>query len=160
MLSHEGISEIRCFLQGLDTREMSWRTLAAELRNQGTGLLGPHNIAFDLKSAMEKDCEQPGSLLWVNLIKIYKETLTNVVKHANASSVAVMLQVSAHRFLLTIQDNGSGGEVRRGKGRGLANMQRRAGELGGTVDVVSGKGTRVRVEIPLPIKYPDRGMEI
>ncbi|HEX9135850.1 MAG TPA: PAS domain S-box protein, partial [Nitrospirota bacterium] len=79
-LAHEGISEIRCFLQGLDTREMSWRTLAAELRNQGTGVLGPHNISYDLKSSMEEDCEQPGSLLWVNLIKIYKETLTNVVK--------------------------------------------------------------------------------
>jgi PAS domain S-box-containing protein len=159
-LSREGISEIRCFLQSLDTREMSWRTLAAELRNQGTSMLEPHNISFELKSAVVDDIEQPGSLLWVNLFKIYKETLTNVVKHAKASSVFVMLQVSASRLLLTIRDNGSGGEVRRGKGRGLANIQRRAGEMGGTVDVSSGQGARVRVEIPLPIKYPDKGMEI
>jgi PAS domain S-box-containing protein len=159
-LSREGISEIRCFLQSLDTREMSWRTLAAELRNLGTSMLEPHTISFDLKSVMEEDHGQPGSLLWINLIKIYKETLTNVVKHAKATSVTVTLQVLAHRILLAIQDNGSGGEVRQGKGRGLANMQRRASELGGTVDVSSAQGTRVLVEIPLPIKYPDKGMDI
>jgi PAS domain S-box-containing protein len=160
-LSREGISEIRGFMRSLDTRELTWRTFAAELRSQGMSLLEPHAVKFDLDSVVEDGHEQPGSLLWVNVFKIYKEALTNVVKHAKADSVFVKLQVSDRGLFLTVQDNGTGGEALRGTGgRGLANMKRRAGEIGGTVTISSGRGTVVHVEIPLPIKYPDQGMEV
>jgi PAS domain S-box-containing protein len=159
-LSREGISEIRGFMKSLDTQELSWRSLAAELRTQGTSLLEPHAIAFDLESKVHEGAEQPGSLLWVNIFKIYKEALTNVVKHSKAQAVVVQLQVSERGFLLTIQDNGMGAESSGGNGRGLANMKRRAAEVGGAVAVSSGRGTLVCVEIPLPIKYPDQGIEL
>ncbi len=160
-LSREGISEIRSFMHSLDTRELSWRTLAAELRNQGTNMLEPHGIAFDMESAVADDGhEQPGSLLWVNLFKIYKEALTNVVKHSKADAVKVVLKVFQRVLLLTVDDNGIGWEVNRGNGRGLSNMKRRAEEIGGTLTVSSGQGSKVRVDIRLPIKYPERGIEL
>jgi signal transduction histidine kinase len=123
-------------------------------------MLEPHNIAFELKSSLDEDHERPGSLLWVNLFKIYKEALTNVIKHAKAGSVAVSLRVSPGGVLLTVEDNGCGSGSRRGNGRGLSNMKRRAEELGGVVEVSSERGTRVLVEIPLPLKYPEQGMEL
>jgi len=159
-LSREGISEIRGFMKSLDTQELSWRSLAAELRSQGTSLLEPHAVEFDLESKVQDGTEQPGSLLWVNILKIYKEALTNVVKHSKAHAVSVKLQVSERGFFLTLQDDGIGGESLGGNGRGLANMKRRAAEVGGTATISSGRGTLVFVEIPLPIKYPDQGMEL
>jgi PAS domain S-box-containing protein len=159
-LSREGISEIRSFMHGLDTKELNWRTLAAELRNQGTSMLEPHNIAFVLESTVHDGNEQPGSLLWVNLFKIYKEALTNVIKHARTGAVKVVFEVSSQRLFLTVEDNGIGWDANRGNGRGLSNMKRRAEEIGGTMVVLSGRGTRIRVEIPLPIKYPESGIEL
>lgn len=159
-LSREGISEVRSFMHSLDTRELSWRTLAAELRSQGTGMLEPHNISFNMKSTVDGGPEQPGSLLWVNLFKIYKEALTNIIKHSKADAVSIILQVSPLRAFLTVEDNGVGWEAHRGSGRGLSNMKRRAEEIGGTLALSAGPGTRVRVDIPLPIKYPVQGMEL
>jgi PAS domain S-box-containing protein len=159
-LSREGISEIRSFMHSLDTKDLNWRTLAAELRNQGTSMLEPHNIVFVLESALHDGNEQPGSLLWVCLFKIYKEALTNVIKHSRAGTVKVALEVSHRALLLTVEDDGIGWNANRGNGRGLSNMRRRAEEIGGTLTVRSEPGTRVRVEIPLPIKYPESGMEL
>ncbi len=159
-LSREGISEIRSFMHSLDSRDLNWRTLAAELRNQGTSMLEPHNIAFTLESTVNDGSELPGSLLWVNLFKIYKEALTNVIKHSKAGAVRVAFEVSSRALGLTVEDNGIGWNSHRSNGRGLSNMRRRAEEIGGTMAVQSNQGTRVRVEIPLPIKYPERGMEL
>ncbi len=160
-LSREGISEIRSFMHSLDSKELNWRTLAAELRNQGTSMLEPHDIAFDLEIVMLEGHEQPSSMLWVNLFKIYKEALTNVIKHSNAKNVKVDLQVLEHGLLLILRDNGSGWQSpRSSSGRGLSHMKRRAEEIGGNLFVLNGQGTQVRVEIPLPIKYPEEGMEL
>ncbi len=159
-LSREGISEIRSFMHSLDTRDLNWRSLAAELRNQGTNMLDPHGIAFDMESTLDDGHERPGSLLWVNLFKIYKEALTNVVKHSKAMSVKAVLKVTPNKLLLTVDDNGIGWEANQGNGRGLSNMKRRAEEMGGELSIESGQGTRVRVHIPLPIKYPERGIEL
>jgi PAS domain S-box-containing protein len=160
-LSSEGITEIRSFMQSLDSRELSWHTMIAELRSQGTKTLEPHSVNFSLATLVNDGQDQPGSLLWINLIKIYKEALTNIVKHSRARSVAVTLKVDEQQLLLTIQDDGVGCNYNRSKTscRGLSNMSRRAARLGGNVAINSDQGTTVVFTLPLPIKYPIKGME-
>ena len=153
-LSREGIAEIRSFMHSLDAQDLNWRTIATELRNQGTNMVAPHGIAFALKATVDDVQEQPGSLLWVNLFKIYKESLTNAIKHSKANAIEVELKISREAFLLDIIDNGTSREEDWGKGRGIANMKKRAAELGGRMTLSSGNGTRMSLEIPLPLKYP------
>ncbi|HTP03614.1 MAG TPA: PAS domain S-box protein [Nitrospirota bacterium] len=158
-LSREGISEIRGFMHSLDNTDLNWRTLSVELRNQGTNMVEPHAITFALETSIDETHEQPGSLLWVNLFKIYKEALTNVIKHSRARNVIAKLQIYQEKLLLLIEDDGVGlGEVRHG--RGLSNMRTRAEELGGSVTILSNSGTQVRVELPLPVKYHDQGIAL
>jgi two-component system sensor histidine kinase UhpB len=158
-LSREGISEIRSFMQSLDARELSWRTLATELRSQGTNMVEPHNIAFTIESRTDDVPEQPSSLLWVNLFKIYKEALTNVIKHSKARAVAVILRVDKDGLYLAVQDDGTGWAEKPNSGRGLSNMKKRAEEIGGRLFFSPGSGVRVNIEIPIPLKYPISGME-
>ena len=156
-LSKEGISEIRGFMHSLDYTDLNWRTLTAELRNQGTNMIEPHAIAFDLKTSFDEAHEPPSSLLWVNLFKIYKEALTNVIKHSRARTVNANLQLGKGKLLLSIEDDGVGlGKVK--SGRGLSNMRTRAEELGGKITILSDSGTRVLVELPIPLKYIDKGV--
>src|SRR5574337_934474 len=119
-LSREGISEIRSFMHSLDTKELSWRTLAVELRSQGTNMVEPHNIKFTAETSVEDIQDKPGSLLWVNLFKIYKEALTNIIKHSKAGSVAVMLSIARDGILLSVQDDGVGWKEKPSNGRGLS----------------------------------------
>ncbi len=158
-LSKDGMYEIRSFMQGLDTSQLSWCMLTAELRKQGNDMLDPHNIRFTFEASVDEASEQPSSLLWVNLLRIYKEALTNVIKHAQAGSVVVTLKAGKSCLHFIAQDDGIGWKINSGNGRGLANMKKRAEEIGGRVMVFAEKGTEVRVEIPLLLKYPIRVME-
>jgi signal transduction histidine kinase len=80
---------------------------------------------------------------------VVSESLTNIVKHACASSAAVAVRKANGRLLVEVVDNGIGGaETRRGSGlRGLAD---RVEALGGRLRVWSpaGGGTCVEAEIP------------
>ena len=121
-------------------------------------MVEPHKIKFTIETAIEDIQEQPGSLVWVNMFKIYKEALTNVIKHSKASSASVAFRVGRDGVFLAIEDNGVGVQGGRIGGRGLSNMKTRAGDIGGTVTVLAEQGTRVSFELPLPLKYPAEGM--
>jgi PAS domain S-box-containing protein len=151
-LSREGMAEIRSFMQSLDARELNWRTLAAELRNQGSRMMEPHSIAFSLDVSLENVRDRIESVLWANLFKIYKEALTNIIKHSRAASVVVSLKLTEDRLWLRIRDDGVGGGAVWNSGRGLSNMRKRAQELGGSVTVVAENGSEVALDIPLPLR--------
>jgi signal transduction histidine kinase len=69
--------------------------------------------------------------------RIVQESLTNVMRHAGASSAAVSLRVDDGCFTVEVNDDGAGdrvGESSRGTGMGLRGMRERADATGGTVD--------------------------
>ena len=88
------------------------------------------------------------------LYRIVQESLTNVVKHADASRVTVWLRRPSDRNVeLVIHDDGAGfdpNEVRDG-GLGLVGMRERVALLGGRMSVESseGAGTMLKAEVPL-----------
>jgi signal transduction histidine kinase len=161
-LSREGVTEIRSFMQSLDSKELTWHALASEIRKQGAGLMEPHRIHFSAETDVHDDAgEQPGSLLWLNLLRIYKEALTNVIKHSQTDAVAVNLRVNSQGLLLSIQDAGIGWGKQVDTGRGLPNMRKRAEEIGGRMTLsTAGKGAQVSLEIPFPIQYAIPSQEL
>lgn len=77
------------------------------------------------------------------------EALTNAVKHASASRVAVRAVRRDDSIVLTVSDDGLGGALAR-RGSGLAGLQDRVAAHGGTLAIVSplGGGTRIEAAIP------------
>jgi signal transduction histidine kinase len=159
-LAKEGLSEIRGLIYSMDVKETSWQDLVAELRGFGSSMIEPHNMSFNMKSSVEDVREQVSSLLYLNIFRTFKEALTNIVKHSKAKSVEAALSVNTANITLTIKDDGIGfKEDEKGRGRGISNMTVRAKELGGQLTIISDNGACVALEIPIPIKYPDKGME-
>jgi signal transduction histidine kinase len=78
------------------------------------------------------------------------EALTNVVKHAQASTAAVSLAAANGDLTVEVSDDGVGGARATG-GSGLRGLGDRVGALEGTLDVESppGGGTLLRATIPL-----------
>lgn len=97
------------------------------------------------------------------LFRIAQEALTNIVRHAQASSAALTLEVSHDAVTLTIADNGRGFDtahafVGRRSGVGLRNMRERLEALGGKLSLNSQTGhTLVTARVPLdtPVHAPD-----
>lgn len=90
--------------------------------------------------------------------RIVQEGLTNVIKHAEATHVDVVLTVAHPSLIVAIRDNGIGiagqPEVQDAhashRGIGLLGLQERAASIGGKVEVRArrGGGTQLRAELP------------
>jgi signal transduction histidine kinase len=87
------------------------------------------------------------------LFLAFKEALTNVVRHSNASEVHLSIQVEQEQVRLTIADNGRGFSpgVHTEEMDGVVNMRARIEKLGGKFEIASetGHGTTVRFYMPL-----------
>ncbi len=104
--------------------------------------------------AMQVDAE-----LRYNLFLALKETLNNIVKHAQATEVWLRLKLDGDSFALAIEDNGRGltaagaspppNSDRLGGGSGLENLKKRLTAVGGDCVVRSepGQGTRVTLTV-------------
>lgn len=160
----------------------------AELRTYSTNALGElRSIIADLRPSILDDMGLAAALKWyvqgyerrrsiatalevtgtplrlpaeveTVLFRVTQEALTNVAKHAEASSVTVRLDHGPGQVTLTVEDNGSGfdpREVLRDDGQptgwGLLDIQERAALVGGTyrIDSRPGHGTSVQITVPL-----------
>lgn len=109
-------------------------------------------IALDIVEQAAATLDPDATL---QLLLIGREAITNALRHSGARTVAVTLRPETDNMVVfEVRDDGSGlppGEEGEGRGHGLANMTRRAEELGGSLEIESrrGVGTRVRVELPV-----------
>lgn len=92
--------------------------------------------------------------------RIAQEALTNIARHAEATTGDVRLTTEPASLTLTIDDNGVGFDVadveRPGKRRGLGllSIRERVAGLGGTVRIESAPGSGSRIEVTLPAVEP------
>jgi len=84
------------------------------------------------------------------LYRIVQESLTNVVRHANATRVSVDLTEQNGSYRLVIADNGAGALSTTEGGRGLLGMRERAELLGGTLDAAPGPTGGFTVSATIP----------
>ena len=106
-----------------------------------------------------KDCdfEIPGSFkerivtgnFRRNIFLLLKESLHNIVKHAEANTVSIKLN-AAEKLQLVIRDNGKGfpGNDRLSRGNGVINMKKRVAELNGTIHFENINGTTITIDLP------------
>ncbi len=88
-----------------------------------------------------------------NLFLIYKESISNIVKHAEATQVEINVLKENGSLVLVIEDNGKGFAGNGGgMGNGLKNIQRRTSAFGGNFQVSSrsGNGTLLKAVMKLP----------
>ncbi len=86
------------------------------------------------------------------IYRAVQESLTNVVRHAEASQVIITLKVSASQMQLQIKDNGKGmTSVDLKKGLGLLGMEERIKLVEGEFEIISslGQGTEINITLPL-----------
>src|SRR5262249_51800129 len=89
------------------------------------------------------------------LFRIVQEALTNVVRHASASTIALSIQGTAKATTVIVRDNGRGMVLKSGPSQsaiGLTGMRERAEAIGARLTILSapGKGTSVRITVPKP----------
>ena len=119
-------------------------------------------LAHDLKVHVAADVQAPAGVQgerWaIAVFRIFQEMLSNVARHAQASSVSIQLYADSPPqpvLHITVRDDGVGAEpaaLNHPQSYGVMGMRERAGHFGGTLQIesVPGSGTWVRLTMPLP----------
>jgi len=126
--------------------------LAAALKNECIAFSEQYGIPTEFISG-----DNPQALpedISLCLYRVAQESLRNIGKHGGAAHVRVALTGSVREIALEIEDRGRGFDletIKEKKGLGLVSMEERVRLVNGTLSIRSkvGKGTRVRVRVPL-----------
>jgi signal transduction histidine kinase len=84
------------------------------------------------------------------LLAVLGETLSNAARHAHATTVDVSVEVTDAALQLRVADNGRGIDPVVTRRSGLANLHRRAEEMGGTFGLSSNQPSGTVVEWVVP----------
>jgi two-component system sensor histidine kinase DesK len=136
-VSREAMAEIRSTLRGYRTYKLDdeIKRAASTLRSAGV----------NAESETAEIAMSPAQESVVALI--VREAVTNVVRHAQASTCRVRLATNNGHCVLEVEDNGRGGAMI--EGNGLRGMRERIEALGGTVTRETNQGTKLHFEFPL-----------
>ena len=89
------------------------------------------------------------------IFRIFQEAMTNILRHAQATKVNVLIEEEEGEFVLEIRDNGRGiteNEKSGTRSLGLLGMRERAHSIGGRIEIngVAEKGSVLLVRLPIP----------
>lgn len=161
---HQSLEEIHDLLDGAckDLRYISHELMPADLSTKVMRTMVEElveKLSVQRKVAIHAQVEDIPILSMdtkVNLFRIIKELMNNILKHAQATEATIRLfqLPDSDAMTLEISDNGKGipNEVLEGKSRGmgLKNLEKRVEYLKGKLTIQSsGLGTLVKIEIPL-----------
>ena len=156
ILTNEAIGRLRRCAQDLRPRILDDLGLIAALEWMADDLTKKQGIDAHVKVVgTERALPDEIQLL---LFRIVQEALSNIIRHAEASSAWITMEFGDDKVILTVKDNGKGFELPQkvgdlvGTGKlGLAGMQERAQLIGGRLTLQSelDKGTTITVEVPI-----------
>jgi len=169
---HIAASDKSVRLNMIQQTETLLNTTIEEIRKLSKALVGPHfdeislnesvadlvdslrvavpfTIQYDCQRLQEEKLSETKKLI---LFRIVQEQLNNIVKHAHANAVSILLDQCHEYVRLIIKDDGVGFDTSSNyKGIGLKNINSRVAIENGTVEVNSREGEGCEMKIILPL---------
>jgi PAS domain S-box-containing protein len=154
-LVDEMVVALRRIASTLRPRTLDDLGLTAALESQAREFEGRSGIACRL--TLPQDPLDLNAESSTAIFRIFQESLTNVLRHAHATTVEALLEQGPTEIVLQVRDNGKGFDhekIKAGKSLGLVGMQERALLLNGELKIHSmpDAGTTVTVRIPLAVQ--------
>ncbi len=150
---HHTIGDIRATIFTIDQGPTDDVSFEEKVRDLVDSIPPALNLATAVHVESDLDHDL-GSACAKNALQALREILSNVVRHANASSVRVDVLSRDGLLTISVEDNGGGFVPRIGPGRGVRNLTSRARELGGDCIVRSVVGAGTVVEWSAKIEDP------
>lgn len=143
------IGDIRDFIYGLNSGFAGPADLGVEVED----LADEITVASGLDIVVVADAVELSEVRRAEMLAIVREALSNVVRHSGAASARVEIRRSDQLLDVVVADDGAGFTVRAAAPdhHGLANMQRRAVGLGGTLVIESAPGAGTRIIVRMPV---------
>lgn len=150
-----GLSELRFLVSSLDVIDASLADALATFLDRAQQQVSAAGIVLEWNqtSKLAAEIREPQWIL--NLYRLLQEAVTNAVRHSGGNRITISISDRDGGIIAArIADNGDGFDQEKVKrGRGLANMERRARDLGGTFSIEpteGGQGVSILIEAQAP----------
>jgi signal transduction histidine kinase len=152
--AREALDDLRLVIHSLDLRDTDLslalagfrERLAPQLRRLGVELI------WSMDQLPEVYGVTPGNAL--SVLRILQEAVTNALKHGRAREIAIKGSPGLDKTAIVTVTNDGRPSASSGQGHGLANMQRRAKQLGGDVSLTKAE-CGAELVLSLPLRLPD-----
>ncbi|WP_298709001.1 ATP-binding protein [Chitinophaga sp.] len=156
-LARRSIREIRALSRLMHGEELVGKGLANAIAFELDWLEKSGRYQIHRTGSLAGMPKHPETELFV--FRIFQETLHNIIRHAQATSVFIEQSWSDNTLTLTLTDDGAGFDVEaalaKQSGMGLQNIRKRAAMIGGAAAIRSapGKGSSVTITVPRTIQH-------
>lgn len=148
-MSREAMERMRDTVWAIDARKDTYENLVDRMRDFAERSLERKNIThtFTIEGLEGKKFISPE--IRQNIYLIFKEAITNVIRHSDATHVEIRFVQHTDQLTLMIQDNGTTMTGDHHSGQGIGNMKMRAERIGGKLEIFLDNGWRVVLDLHL-----------
>jgi ligand-binding sensor domain-containing protein/two-component sensor histidine kinase len=147
-LSRDVVGKMRDLVWSIDSRSDTVQNLLDRMHELLEELLYPKEIAFQFVTGELPLMKELPVNVRQQLFLIYKEAVTNIVRHSNADHVYVYVGNKGDNFEMVLKDNGSPGiKSEHATGMGMRNMHMRAEKIDATFDINQTEGFKVTLRM-------------
>lgn len=159
------VDDLRNMASAIDAGNEPIDEALAMFRERMAGRLARSGIAMDYRCMLPIPAPSLDVRRLLSLYRLLQEGIANAVRHASATRIDLAVTLGDDGVILVIlSDDGMGFEPASaigaaGEGRGLANMRRRADQMGGRIEIESapGRGTQLTLAIPTVVAARRKG---
>lgn len=149
-LSRESSQSLRDIVEITLASNRARKPLYERLREIASLMLCDHQWTMEGQASPEIDLEQRR-----NLIFYFKESLHNIIRHAEARHVHILIQETSDELQLLIEDDGCGIQnLSADVTENLHTLRHRADSLRGTLQIESAPDHGTRLRLVFPIRQP------
>lgn len=154
-LARESLQQLREVIHGLETTGEAIGDLTYLWFDEASTRCDESGIVLHWQENLSDAQYMLNSRQVLNLKAVFSELLSNVIRHARAQSLEIIIAIEASedKKILSIifTDNGQGFEKKMATGRGIHNIKQRISELDGSIhsDAFTEGGTKTSLSIPL-----------
>jgi signal transduction histidine kinase len=157
-LARSALQDLRDVVSTTQQGSLNLAAVCADWRAECEQRLSEAGITLDWAQSGELEqhaLTQPQAL---NLGRILREAVSNLIKHAEADNARVQISVDAGTLSLLIRDDGIGcaGASARPPGRGVRNMEQRASRIGAEFSRASRSAGGCEIQISLPLARAEK----
>lgn len=151
------VDDLRNMASAIDTGNEPIDEALAMFRERMAGRLARAGIAFDYRCALPAPAPSLDARRLLSLYRLLQEGVANSLRHAAPSRIDLTAEAAGGGAIrIRLEDDGAGfapdaAAGSPGEGRGLANMRRRAAQMGGDLTIESAPGNGAKLVLTIPI---------
>lgn len=154
-LSRDLVDSMGEIVWAISPRRDNLDALVQRMRRFASDVLAPRSIQFNFRVPPMDNDSSLGADVRRQVFLVFKEAVNNSARHAGCSQVSAALAFEKNALQLTVSDNGCGlnvaAEQNGRQGHGIESIRRRAAEMGGQIEIISGHGAGTRINLRVPL---------